>query len=46
MTFKLKKCPSCKTYLLTELCTKCNVKTIEAHYKFKKIKSLEGDSNP
>jgi rRNA maturation protein Nop10 len=32
---KLKKCSSCKKYTLKDSCSKCNIKTSEAHYKFR-----------
>jgi rRNA maturation protein Nop10 len=34
----VKKCPKCKSYTLKENCPKDNSKTIDAHYKFKKIR--------
>jgi len=36
---KLKKCKECNKYTLEENCPKCNKKTIDAHYKFLKIRS-------
>jgi len=35
---KLKKCKSCKTYTLKEICKKCKEKTSDAHYKFIKVR--------
>ncbi|MAG07815.1 ribosome biogenesis protein [Candidatus Pacearchaeota archaeon] len=32
---KLRKCPSCNNYTLKENCSKCKLKTEEAHYKFR-----------
>ncbi len=37
---KLKKCPE-HGYTLKLVCKVCGKKTIDAHYKFVKIKSLE-----
>jgi len=34
----LKKCPKCKEYNLTELCSSCKSKTEDAHYKFIKLR--------
>lgn len=34
---KLKKCPSCESYTLKEVCSKCKEKTISPEYKFPKI---------
>jgi len=34
----LKKCEKCGTYTLKEICSKCNQKSSDAHYKFIKIK--------
>ncbi|HJX50027.1 MAG TPA: nucleolar RNA-binding Nop10p family protein [Candidatus Nanoarchaeia archaeon] len=36
---KLKKCKTCNSYTLKENCSKCNKKTLDAHYKFIKLKS-------
>jgi hypothetical protein len=41
----LKKCPNCKTYTLKEICKRCNNKTINPHYKFKKVKDAPKDSS-
>ncbi|VVB80509.1 Uncharacterised protein [uncultured archaeon] len=38
MSLKLKRCPNCKEYNLTETCRKCKSKTEDAHYKFIKIR--------
>jgi len=35
---KLKKCPKCNSYTLKEICSKCNLETKSAHYKFLKLK--------
>ncbi len=35
---KLKKCPTCNSYSLKEICKKCKIKTKEAHYKFLNLK--------
>ncbi len=34
MSFKIKKCPKCNSYYLSDICKKCNIKNIDAHYKF------------
>ncbi|MFQ5531571.1 MAG: nucleolar RNA-binding Nop10p family protein [Candidatus Nanoarchaeia archaeon] len=36
---KLKKCKTCNLYALKDNCTKCKQKTINAHYKFVKVKT-------
>ncbi|MBP7708360.1 ribosome biogenesis protein [Candidatus Pacearchaeota archaeon] len=38
MALKLKKCPACGEYNLTESCRKCKTKTVETHYKHLKIR--------
>ena len=38
---KLKKCENCKTYTLKQNCTKCKKPTLEAHYKFLKVKDVK-----
>jgi RNA polymerase subunit RPABC4/transcription elongation factor Spt4 len=43
---KLKKCTKCNLYTLKEICSECNSKTKEAHYKFIKIKDAPKSSNP
>jgi len=45
MPFKLKKCPKCEEYNLTEVCRKCNSKTEDAHYKFIKIHDAPKDND-
>jgi rRNA maturation protein Nop10 len=40
---QLKKCPKCKNYTLKNECSKDETKTIDAHYKFKKIKDAPKD---
>tara|TARA_Y100000310_G_scaffold178892_1_gene178850 strand:+ start:5489 stop:5632 length:144 start_codon:yes stop_codon:yes gene_type:complete len=35
---KLKKCPKCEAYNLTDVCRKCKTKTKSAHYKFFKLR--------
>lgn len=35
---KLKKCPTCSKYTLKDICSKCNEKSKDAHYKFLKIR--------
>lgn len=35
---KLKKCPSCNNYNLTNTCKDCKEETKPAHYKFKDLK--------
>jgi len=34
----LRKCPKCKSYTLKRNCPKDNFETIDAHYKFKRIR--------
>lgn len=36
---KLKKCKLCKTYTLKEICEKCKTPTMDAHYKYIKIRN-------
>ena len=43
MPLKLKKCPKCNEYNLTDICRKCNSKTESAHYKFIKIRDAPKD---
>lgn len=38
MYMKLKKCSYCNKYTLEENCLICKRKTLDAHYKFIKIK--------
>ncbi|NCN86613.1 hypothetical protein GW932_02170 [archaeon] len=42
---KLRKCPNCKKYTLKEICPKCTGKTLDAHYKFIKIKDAPKSDN-
>ena len=35
---KLKKCAKCKSYTLNDSCEKCKTPTLDAHYKFIKIR--------
>ena len=34
----LKKCPVDETYTMKENCPKCNTQTVDAHYRFIKIR--------
>jgi rRNA maturation protein Nop10 len=45
MPSKLKKCPNCKEYNLTDTCRKCKKKTGDAHYKFIKIRDAPNSDN-
>ena len=45
MPLKLKKCPKCSEYNLTETCKKCKTKTEDAHYKFIKIRDAPKDTD-
>jgi len=36
---KLKKCKTCNKYTLKEICSKCNKKTSDAHYKFVRVRN-------
>lgn len=45
MPSKLKKCPNCKEYNLTDTCRKCKTKTEDAHYKFIKIRDAPNPDN-
>lgn len=45
MPSKLKKCPSCKEYNLTDTCRKCKTRTEDAHYKFIKIRDAPNSDN-
>ncbi|MBU2052810.1 MAG: nucleolar RNA-binding Nop10p family protein [Nanoarchaeota archaeon] len=38
---KLKKCKSCKTYTLKDICDKCKSPTTNAHYKFVRIRDVK-----
>ncbi|MFH1365016.1 MAG: nucleolar RNA-binding Nop10p family protein [archaeon] len=42
---KLKKCVECKKYTLKEICSKCNEKTKDAHYKFVKLRDVKENSS-
>lgn len=43
---KLKKCLSCENYTLFDNCGKCGKITVDAHYKFVKIRDApRGDGN-
>jgi len=37
---KLKKCRECGRYTLKEICSGCEEKTKDAHYKFVKLKDM------
>jgi len=45
MPLKLKKCPQCKEYNLTEICKKCKSNTEDAHYKHIKIRDAPNSDN-
>lgn len=45
MPLKLKKCPNCNEYNLTEECKKCKSKTEDAHYKHIKIRDAPNSDN-
>lgn len=38
---QLKKCSSCNEYNLTDICRKCKSPTLDAHYKFIKIRDVK-----
>lgn len=40
---QLKKCTKCKSYTLKENCPKDKIQTVDAHYKFKKIRDAPKD---
>lgn len=41
----LKKCKKCKKYTLNDKCKKCDSPTIDAHYKFIKLRD-EAEIHP
>ena len=41
---KLRKCSNCGKYTLKDSCGKCGKKTVDAHYKFVKVRDAPKDS--
>lgn len=43
---KLKKCEKCGEYTIFDICEKCKIKTVSAHYKFIQIRDAPPRSAP
>ena len=42
---KLRKCKNCGVYTMQENCPKCKEKTLDAHYKFIKVRDAPKTNN-